>query len=301
MAEPPSDPNIVARLSKIPPFDDEVPPAPVEEVKEEETPAEEPVEEVKEEVKVEETEDEQKKRTSEQFEKLKKHNEELKKQLEEKQTPQKNALDALIPESPVTNVIPTTQEYPKLAPKEIKETFANLTDDQGYVDTGLLKETLIDLQKAKAEAEKRAAEAETLAKNTSRRQDEFERKQIMKEVHGIYPKLDPENAASDDPDKKFDQRFYDLFQGQIMREWTSVGTADPLKIAAKVSDILYPGMTKADKEKSAAAELAKKNINATKVAPSSTHENYTDRDELIRKTRSGDHGAIMERLNRINQ
>jgi hypothetical protein len=289
MAEETSDPNIVSRLAKLPPFDDEVPPEPV-------------VEEVKEEVKVEETEDEQKKRTTEQFEKLKQHNAELKKQLEEQKVPQKNALDALIPESPVTNQIPNTQQFPTLTPKEIKDTFAGLTDENGYVDTGLLKETLVSLQKAKEESEKRAADAEQVAKNVSRRQDDFERKQIMKEVHGIYPKLDPENAISEDPEKKFDQRFYDLFQGQIMREWTSAGTADPMKVAEKVSDILYPkDMTKATKEKAEAAELAKKNINATTVKPTSTSSSYKNQDELILATRKGRPGALAERLRAIGQ
>jgi hypothetical protein len=303
MAEEPSDPNIVARLNKIPPFENEQPETPVEETPVEEVPAETTPEPAPEPAK-EETEDERKKRTTEEFEKLKQHNAELKKQLEDQKIPKKNALEALFPDnspSPTTNVLPTTQEFPKLTPKEIKDTFAGLTDDQGYVDTGLLKETLVDLQKAKDEAIKRATEAENKVKDVSRRQDEFERKQIMKDVHSIYPKLNPENANSDDPDKKFDERFATLFQDRIMGQWARVGTSDPMAVAGDISAILYPAMTKADKEKAEKAELAKRNINATSVKPASTVETYKDKDELARATRAGSHNALMERLNRINQ
>lgn len=311
MAEEASDPKIIERLSKLPPFDDEVPaetpvvepevaPQVAEETPVEETPIEEtPTEEA--------SGDEQKKRTQEQFEKLKAHNAELKKKLEEQQaarTPQKNALDALIPpetEEPVTNVVPAAQQYPSLTQKEIKDTFAGLTDEQGYVDTGLLKETLVGLQKAKEEAERRAAEAESRVKKVERRQDDFERKQLMQRVHEMYPKLNPENANSQDPNIKFDEAFYDAFQGEVMRQWSTVGKEDVWSASKKWSDILYGNMKKAEKEKADAAELAKRNINATSTRPTSTHETYKDADELIVGTRKGEHGAIMERLKRIGQ
>jgi hypothetical protein len=298
-----SDSKIVDRLKNQPPFPEETPEEPPAEPQPEpETPPEAPVEPVEETKPPEETEDEQKKRTQEQFEKLKEHNAELKRQLDEAKTPKKNALDALIPENPppsTTNVIPTPQQYPTLSPKEIKDTFAGLIDENGYVDTGLLKETLVGLQRAKEEAEKRVVEAETRVKNVERKQADFERKQIMKEVHAVYPRLDPENAGSEEPDKKFSQTFYDLFQGEIMHQWSTVGTADPMKVAEKVSGILYgQGMTKADKEKAEKAELAKKNINATSVKPASTHETYKDKDELIKATQQGKRGALAERLAR---
>jgi hypothetical protein len=242
MADEASDPKIVDRLSKLPPFDEETPPAvapqTLEETPEEpETPQEEPetpVEEVKEE---ETPQEEEKDRTKEQFEKLKAHNAELKKKLEEQNLPKKNALDSLYPEppqypeSPITNVVPTPQQFPNLTQKEIKDVMAGLVDSQGYVDSGLLIQTLKDNdQRAKKAEEELLATREEL-KKVGRKQDDFERKQVMKEVHNLFPKLDPENAASDDPNTQFDQNFYDLFQGEIMRQWTNVGTADPMKVA----------------------------------------------------------------------
>ena len=310
-----SDPKIVDRLKKLPPFDDEQPEeVPAVAPKEEETPAEEPKPEVeaegeaKIEVKEEEvSEDEQKKRTQEQFEKLKEHNAELKRQLEAqkvKEPPMKNALDALIPDpQPITtNVIPTPQQYPNLSPKDIKDTFANLTDDQGYVDTGLLKETLVTLNQRAAEAEGRAAKAEEENKRNARRMDDFERKALMKQVHEMYPKLNPENVTSDDPALKFDPAFYDAFQGEVIKQWTTVGKEDVWSAGKKWSDILYGGdMRKAEKEKAEKAELAKKNINATSVKPTSTTNSFKDQDELIMATRKGKPGALAERLARAGQ
>ena len=305
-----SDPKIVSRLGKFPPYEDEndeVVETPVDPTEETET--EEPKEEVEEEIEKVEVEEEapvvEKDRTTEQFEKLKQHNAELKKQLEEskpKEPIRKNALDALIPENqPTTNVIPSNAQFPDLTNKEIKDVFANLTDDQGYVDTGLLKETLSGLQQRALDAEKRAKVAENSVKSVARKQDDFERKQVMREVHEMYPKLNPENANSDDPNIKFDDSFYDLFQGEIIRRWTSVGNADPMEVAGKISGILYKNMTKADKEKAEKAELAKRNINATSARPSSQRESYTDHDELVKATMMGKKGALAERLKRAGQ
>jgi hypothetical protein len=325
MADEASDPKIVDRLKKLPPFDEEdvpqVAPQTLTDPTEPVEPAPEPTTEefIQEEGRqnlikkvfdegspppppATPEEEEARKRTQEQFDKLKEHNAELKKKLDEIQIPKKNALDALYPESPVTNVIPTTQQYPTLAPKEIKDTFANLTDDQGYVDTGLLKETLTNLQKAKEDAEKIAKDATDRVQKVERRQDDFERGQAMKEVHKDFPKLNPDNATSDDPALKFDNRFYEQFQKELMYQWSTKGTADPMDVARKASDIIYGAdMRKADKEKIEAAELAKRNINATSVKPASTVSSYKDNADLILATRKGSHSALLERLNKIGQ
>lgn len=320
----PSDPKIVDRLSKLPPFKDEEPqeeaPAAQNEQENEqeseqkapEAPSEvlgELAEETKDEKEEEgEETDEQKKRTAEQFEKLKAHNAQLKEELEKtkKVIPTKNALEALIPdfpepiEPPTTNVIPQATQYPGLTNKDIKDTFANLTDDQGYVDTGLLKETLTELQRRAKEAEERAAIAERENKRNTRRMDDFERKELMRKVHEAYPRLNPENANATDPNVRFDDAFYEAFQGEVIRQWSTIGKEDVWVAAKKWSDILH-GVKKADKEKAEAAELAKKNINATTVRPTSQRENPTDVDELIRGTRMGVKGALAERLKRAGQ
>ena len=307
-----SDPKIVDRLKKIPPFDEEKAPDIAPDVltagpDEEETSNQvvEPAASTEEPAKTEQTEAEKKKqRTSDEFTKLKEHNAQLKAELEKVKIPTQNALEGLMPQNPpppITNVIPTVQQYPGLAPKEIKDTFANLTDDQGYVDTGLLKETLVSLQKAKDEAEAKLKVANERVDRIERNQGDFERNRVMREVHSRFPRLNPENALAED-DTKFDQTFYDLFQGEIVRQWTTVGEADAMKVAEKISGILYKeDMKKVDKEKAEAAELAKKNINATTVKPTSTVNRYNDQDDLIRATRNGVPGSLAERLRRIGQ
>jgi len=301
-----SDPKIVARMVKIPPFPDE----PVEETPTEpeapvETPPEPPTPtvEAEGEAKTEETEEEKKARTAEQFDKLKEHNAELKKQLDElnaRKIPTKNALDALIPEEPmITNVLPTPQQFPGLSPKEIKDTFAGLTDDQGFVDTGLMKETFQKLSDDNLEFKRKNAELEAQNKKNSRRMDDFERKTLMRQVHDMYPKLNPENAVSEDEVIKFDDSFYDAFQGEVIRQWTTGGKEDVWMAAKKWSDILYgEGMKKLTKEKLEAAELAKKNINATTAKTSSQRESFPDQAELITATQKGAKGALAERLRR---
>lgn len=321
------DPKIQARLKNVPPFDNDdpsvppaQPPAPPQdpstepEVETPETPAPAPEAEKPPEVTTP-PQLEDKDRTAKEFEKLKEHNASLKEQLEAekaKNIPTKDALEALIPEPqypqpPVypqpltTNVIPTPQQYPNLSQKEIKDTFNSLVDSQGYVDTGLLIETLKTTDERAKAAEQRAKEAEERNKRNERRMDDFERKELMKQVHDLYPKLNPENANSDDPDRRFDDNFYEAFQGEVMRQWSTVGKEDVWIAAKKWSGILYgnnPSMTKADKEKAEQAELAKRNINATNVQPTSQRESFSDQDELVKAVQLGKKGALAERLRR---
>lgn len=310
--EEPSDPKIVQRLKNIPPFDpEETPPeAPVEQ-EAPETPPEPVVEaQVEEKTEVAEEPKEEKDRTTEQFEKLKEHNAQLKAELEKTkaQVPTKNALDSLYPEPPkypeppTTNVVPTQQQFPNLTQKEIKDVFASMVDSQGYVDSGLMIETFRQLDQKAKESEERAKRAEEENKKVVRRVDDFERNQIMREVHARFPRLNPDNANSTDPATKFDQRLYDQFRKETMYQWSTIGTADPMKVAEMASEVIYGSdMKKADKEKAEQAELAKKNINATNVAPSSQRESYGDHDELVMATRLGKKGAIAERLARAGQ
>ena len=73
-----------------------------------------------------------------------------------------------------------------------------------------------------------------------------------------------------------------------------------MKVAEKISGILYP-VKRADKQKMEEAELAKKNINATRVSSTSTHDTSVEKDDLIKRTQKGSHTALMERLNKIGQ
>lgn len=299
-----TDPNIIKRLENQPPYDKDQP----ENEAVSETPEEEPEEtpEVEEEIKeVEETEvtpedkvDETKKRTQEQFEKLKKSNNNLKEALEVEK--KKNILDSLIPETPqpnipqptpaATNIVPQAQNYPGLSQKQINESFTSLVDDQGYVDSGLLIETLNDLKERTKQAEDRATKAEQRSEQSVRDFDSFQRNEIMKEVHAKYPKLDPEN-------EEFDERFWKYVRNEVVDQWMNGRPTDVMGAAQEGFETLYGAeMKKADKIKLEQAETAKKNINALGSSQTSQRETYGDHDTLVRATQKGVKGALAERL-----
>jgi hypothetical protein len=299
-----TDPNIIKRLENQPPYQDEQPKEEpvVEETPEEESPKEEIVEEVEEkeevvEEKLEEKPD-SKKRTQEQFEKLKNSNNKLKEALEVEK--KKNILDSLIPETPqpnipqptpaATNIIPQAQNYPGLSQKQINESFTSLVDDQGYVDSGLLIETLNDLKERTKQAEDRATKAEQRSEQSVRDFDSFQRNEIMKEVHAKYPKLDPEN-------EEFDERFWKYVRNEVVDQWMNGRPTDVMGAAQEGFDTLYGAeMKKADKIKLEQAETAKKNINALGSSQTSQRETYGDHDTLVRATQKGVKGALAERL-----
>jgi hypothetical protein len=299
-----TDPNIVERLKKQPPYDDETnqePEEPVEEVIDEPKEAvdqpEEPVEAPVEDVKVDEEpeEDKSKKRTQEQFEKLKEHNNNLK---QENENLKKNVLDSLIPdpqpprypESPITNVVPPKEQYPGLTQQQIRSTFEGLVDDQGYVDTGLLITTLKEQRDALARAEERAKVAEQRAAKTEKTVDDFERNALMRRVHKKYPKLDPES-------KNFDERLWQGVRNEVIGQWTSGQQENVMEAAEKWSKILY-GEEKVVNKKEKELEDSKRNINALGAKQASPRATKEELDVLIEGTRRGKPGSLAERLKR---
>lgn len=313
--------SIQDRLKRQPPYgDDPIPPKEEtveqeveEEIEEkvEETPEEpketkEVVKEVLEDVKkvkkeVEKTE-KTKERTKEQFDKLKDNNKNLKE--ENDVLKRKSVLDSLVPEqpeaptypqSPVTNVVPAQQNFPTLTPQQIKDTFSGLVDDQGYVDTGLLIDTLKTLETKNKEAEKRAQQAEQRSANTDRKFEDFQRKETMKELHKKYPRLDPDN-------EEFDERLWEGTRNEVVSQLMAGKAEDVASAAAKWSDILYgkeEEMKKVDREKQTQAEEAKKNINALGVKQTSQREITDDeKASLIKQVQKGKLGALGELLKR---
>jgi hypothetical protein len=307
-------PNLKDRIKQVPPFDPQEeasPQAPevpeeleekqVEEIKTEQTIEEEqsqeqsqeqlqeqPVEEQKEEPKLP---DETKERTKQEFEKLKQSNQELKETVK-KYT---DVLSSLQPqevappnqftpafEPILTNQPPAT--YPGLTQQQIKDTFENLIDSEGYVDVNLLKEEL-EKQRRRAEiAEQKAREAEEAAKKAVKTVDDFQRTQKMREIHAKYPMLDPESP-------QFDERMWEAVRNEIVGQWVTTGTEDVDAAAKKWYDILYP-MAK-DKEADKKAQ-----INAIPTQPVSTSSTFEDHQALVEATRKGKKGALAERLKR---
>jgi len=309
-------PTLKDRIKQVPPFDpqEETPVSEekqVEEIKEEQTieeeqpqeqlqerpqeqlqeqPQEQPVEEQKEEPKLPE---DAKERTKQEFEKLKQSNQELKETVK-KYT---DVLSSLQPqevappnqftpafEPILTNQPPTT--YPGLTQQQIKDTFENLIDSEGYVDVSLLKEEL-EKQRRRAEiAEQKAREAEEAAKKAVKTVDDFQRTQKMREIHAKYPMLDPES-----PPGVFNKTMWEAVRNEIVGQWITTGTEDVEAAAKKWYVILYP-MAK-DKEADKKAQ-----INAIPTQPVSTSSTFEDHQSLVEATRKGKKGALSERLKR---
>ena len=308
-------PNLKDRIKQVPPFDPQEETPVSEEKQVEEAPVEQPqtiieqpqeaveqpneTEETRETKKPEELEkpeepklpDETKERTKEQFEKLKQSNQELKETVK-KYT---DVLSSLQPqevappnqftpafEPILTNQPPAT--YPGLTQQQIKDTFENLIDSEGYVDVSLLKEEL-EKQRRRAEiAEQKAKEAEEAAKKAVKTVDDFQRTQKMREIHAKYPMLDPESP-------QFDERMWEAVRNEIVGQWVTTGTEDVEAAAKKWYDILYP-MAK-DKEADKKAQ-----INAIPTQPVSTSSTFEDHQALVEATRKGKKGALAERLKR---
>ena len=272
----------------------EVEEAPAVEPEQEEVEEKEDVKEEKEETK----EDKQKKRTAEQFEKLTKNNKEL------KELTKKNVLDSLIPESPkypdapTTNVVPQAKQFPGLSQEEIAKTFGDLVDSDGYVDSGLLIDTLKELKTKNTEAEKRATVAEQKVEQVARNFDDFQRNELMRKVHRKYPKLNPEK------EEVFDERLWEAVRNEVIGQWTSGQQENVMAAAEKWSKILYKEeetVKKADKEKLEKTETDKKNINALGVKSKSQRTDWEEAADLAKATLKGEPGALAERLRRAGQ
>ena len=299
-----SDPKIVERLKKFPPYDEtdkevesedsntEVSQEEPETPEVPETPEEpqEPVEQVEE--TPEEVKEEVKSRTTEQFDKLVSKNKELKEEVVKRQ----NILDSLIPPtppietpqwpaSPTTNVAPPAQQFPGLSQKEVTETFKGLVDENGYVDTGLLISTLNDLKEQNRLAQERAQKAEQQTQVQGRQFDDFQRNQIMRDVHKEYPTLDPEN-------ENFDEKLWKYVRNEVVDQWMNARPTDVMAAAKEGVETLYGAtMKKAEKEKIEQAETAKKNINALS-ANQPVKRDESAMEELRQNIRKGTKGAL---------
>jgi len=296
--------NLKDRIKQTPPFDsqEDTPPseAPeenqeelkveqtVEEEQPQEQPQEQPVEKQTEEPKLP---DDVKQRTKQEFDKLKQSNKELKETVK-KYT---DVLSSLKPQEAappnqftssfepiLTNQPPSA--YPGLTQQQIKDTFENLVDSEGYVDVNLLKEEL-EKQRRRAEyAEQKAKEAEEAAKKAVKTVDDFQRTQKMREVHAKYPQIDPDSP-------QFSETMWEAVRNEIIGQWVTIGTEDVEAAAKKWYDILYP-MAK-DKEADKKAQ-----INAIPTQPMSTSSTFEDYQALVEATRKNKKGALAERIKR---
>lgn len=220
-------------------------------------------------------------RTREQFEKLKKHNEELAAKLAEKEQqeqagqPSQSVLDELHP-------FQTQVEPPKeFSPYEIEE--------DGTVDVEKLNKVLRDAQETARIAREEAALARQQVQMTQRQREEAA-------VHAKYPQLVRGNEGFD-PD--FFRRVKNELIGQMME-----GKENYMEAADTIAKLFQAENSVQQKVEEKVEEFkknteAKQNINAGSGAANNRNLNVNeDEAELAKRTRQGDLQAFAERLKR---
>lgn len=300
--------DIQSRLNKVPPFDTDVPM--IEEVKkiaEQQTTGKQVVEEEILDASKTATEVEKEKdRTAEQFAKLKEHNKQLS---EEVKVLRENVLDSLKPKTQefTPQVVEKIDESVKeLGQDRVDDVFADLIDENGYLDDKMLKSTLTqlvnDAKLARKEAEEARRKAEEADRKSTEKFNSIEENKEVKRVHKKYPQIDPKNTKPVDQGG-FNEDFWDdvrkeLATAPILRGETLTFEEAADLIWEKRYAFKKPVVTEPDPKQNM-IEDAKRNINA--VRNNSFRSDYytqADTTELIRASQLGKKGAIAERLKR---
>lgn len=210
-------------------------------------------------------------RTAEQFEKLKKHNQELKEQLEKASAkPTQSVLESLRP----------ADNYPNISQAQANEIAEQVFDDQGFVDPNLLNQKL-------AKAEETAKQAIEAAKQAQQQLRNFEETQQTQQVYSKYPQLDPNSQS-------FDPQFYSRVRNELIGQMMS-GKENLMEAADVVTQAFSAPIQKQaqEQEDQTLKQQASSNLGTSQGASSPV-----DHDWLVEETRRGNQDALAERLRR---
>lgn len=304
--------NILSRLSNQPPYVDDK--GQVTEVQNVQEPVQED-QEVAQEPKVETNND----RTREQFQKLtqsnqnlneeneqvKQENEKLKKELAAKRAEAKRlsseGLTGVMtpeftpPQAPqpqywdqmTVNKAPSADQFQGMSQKQVNDVFKSLVDEEGYVNTDLLKDELAKQQRATEAAIMEAQRARQEAQMSRKSFDDYQRNQVAKNVHEKHPELNPDN------EDQFDPEYYDAVKnemfGQLMR-----GEVEDYQKAADKWASKFKKEPMANKQAEAAAQINATNPSVNRRAPAT----QSDIDQLRKDMWQNKKGSLTERLRR---
>jgi len=165
-------------------------------------------------------------RTKREFEKLKKHNEQLAKQLAEKeanQPPRPSLLDQFVPQTPkaMPQVPPVTTSLSQAQTQEIAK---QLWDEEGTIDGNELQRRLSLAEQAEARARDAEAKAQAALERVARFEVEGQKKQLYEQ----YPELDPSNP-------EFNEEAYELVRNEMVNQLWETGNQNPVGAAKKMS------------------------------------------------------------------
>lgn len=255
----------------------------------------------------------EKDRTSEQFEKLTEHNQELKAERDEaaqqaaaaKAEAEAARLEAekykKLYEQP-TNQAPSANQFPNLNQQQVNQVFQSMVDENGFLDGGKLM-TVLQQQNDQA---RRATEEARLAREEAaqlrKQQQDKDEKTAQAKVYDKYPQLNPDNKEQFDP-KMWRAVYNELAMKAKAGENPS--ETDYIEAADRIYDDFYADKDmsqKTDQQKQEKIEQ-KQQINAVKPVSriqSGFYEKDND-DDLLKKVQQGKRGALAEMLKRIGQ
>ncbi len=240
-------------------------------------------------------------RTRQQFEKLKKHNQELAKKLEElqktgqKEEPVESVFDSFNPKVDVAEPqIPNpNQDFNYLNQQQISNIANQFVDQDGNVDIDGLNQALYQ---ANLQAKQAIEEARKAREEIAR----WEENRQTKEAYAKYPQLDPLQKD------KFDRKFYELVRDRMVSNFSRGIKKTFREVADDIAKVYNP-VNKGKIKEEAVAEF-KKRQEARKQGPIEEGKGQppTDKatlEELRRSTREAggsiDNPALEERLRRL--
>lgn len=223
-----------------------------------------------------------KERTKEQFEKLKKHNDELKKQLEEREK-LPSVLDMVGQQPQINEDLLRKYQQPQQQPQQ-EEKPESLVDDDGYVNANVLQK---ELELAK-QARLRAEEAEKRAREAQDRISRFEQNQEQERLYKEYPELDPMN-------ENFNRDAYELVRNELTSQIVQTGKRNALEAASKMSRF-FRNNTPQPQKPSVEEQRVQAVNNSAGNQP--RQQANSDLDQLKLRSRN-DPNAVYERLKRL--
>ena len=213
-------------------------------------------------------------RTRQQFEKLKKHNQELAAKLAEKETqPVESVFDSF---NPKVEAQAKAQDYDYLNQQQVSNIANQFVDQDGNVDINGLNNALTN---ANLQAQNAVKEARQAREEIAR----WEENRQTKEAHVKYPQLDPLKKD------KFDRDFYELVRDRMVSNFTK-GVKKTFKEVADDISKVYHSTDNGTAEKAVAEYKQKQQARRQGPIEEGKGQPPTDKatlEELRRDTRRG--------------
>ena len=221
-------------------------------------------------------------KTRQQFEKLKRHNKELKEKLSkfEESSDVFGAYTKM--QSPkYQQPVSATNDVISPKPAKVEKEMRKFVDDEGNVDIDLLNQTLTAAEKRALEADKRAAEAQ-------RRVEEFEITYQAREMYKEFPELNPKS-------NNFNPEYFDIVKKDLLAQLVETGRQDGMKAAKKY--IKY--FRESPKKKEIEAQKVNRENASLSLSQSGKGRSYSAvEDAELRKRSRTESAALWERLKR---